>query len=74
MAKTPMPTGTQWLYIVAGAGAAAGITILTGLGGAIGGAIIGVGAALGAITYQRAVQEHKKTESGGQGGGIDGSG
>ena len=74
MAKTPMPTGTQWLYIVAGAGAAAGITIVAGLGGAIGGAIIGVGAALGAIPYQRAVQEQKKRESGGQGGGIDGSG
>ncbi|HEV2815849.1 MAG TPA: hypothetical protein VGW40_01300 [Allosphingosinicella sp.] len=70
MARTPMPTGTQWLYIIAGAGAAAGVTILTGLGGAIGGAIIGVGAALGAIPYQRAVQENKKRE----GGGIDGSG
>ena len=65
MAKRPMPTGPQWLYIVAGAGAAAGITLLTGLGGAIGGAIIGVGAAVGAIPYQRAVQEQKKREGGG---------
>lgn len=72
MAKTPLPTGTQWLYIIAGAGAAAGITILAGLGGAIGGAIIGVGAAVGAIPYQRTVQEQKKRERGD--GGLDGSG
>jgi hypothetical protein len=65
MAKTPMPSGTQWLYIIAGAGAAAGITLLIGLGGAIGGAIIGVGAAVGAIPYQRAVQERKKRDGGG---------
>lgn len=64
MARNPMPTGPQWLFIIAGAGAAAGITLLTGLGGAIGGAIIGVGAAVGAIPYQRAVQEHKKRDGG----------
>jgi hypothetical protein len=64
MAKSPMPTGPQWLFIIAGAGAAAGITLLTGLGGAIGGAIIGVGAALGAIPYHRAVQEQKKRDGG----------
>jgi hypothetical protein len=64
MAKRPMPTGPQWLYIVAGAGAAAGITLVTGLGGMIGGAIIGVGAAVGAIPYQRAVQERNKSDGG----------
>lgn len=64
MAKTPMPTGPQWLYIVGGAVAGAGITILTGLGGAIGGAIIGVGAAVGALPYHRAVQEQKKRDGG----------
>ena len=69
MAKTPMPTGPQWLYIVAGAGAAAGVTLLTGLGGAVGGAIIGVGAALGALPYQRSVQEQKKRDGGNSGGG-----
>ena len=69
MAKTPMPTGPQWLYIIAGAGAAAGVTLVTGLGGAVGGAIIGVGAALGAIPYQRAVQEQKKRDGGNSGGG-----
>ena len=65
MAKTPMPTGSQWAFIILGAVIAAGITLAIGLGGAIGGAIIGVGAALGAIPYQRAVQEHKKRQSGG---------
>jgi hypothetical protein len=66
MAKNPMPTGPQWLFIILGASIAAGITLWTGLGGAIGGAIIGVGAALGAIPYQRAVQAQKKRE--GRGG------
>lgn len=69
MAKRPMPTGTQWLYIIAGAGAAAGITILTGLGGAIGGAIIGVGAAVGALPYHRAVQQHQQRQDGNDGSG-----
>jgi hypothetical protein len=64
MAKRPMPTGTQWLYIVGGALAGAGITVATGLGGAIGGAIIGVGAAVGALPYHRAVQEHQKRQDG----------
>ena len=64
MAKNPMPTGPQWLFIIGGAGAGAAITLLVGLGGAIGGAIIGVGAALGAIPYQRAAQAHKKRDGG----------
>jgi hypothetical protein len=62
MAKRPMPTGTQWLMIIAGTGIAAATTLAIGLGGAIGGAIIGVGAAIGGIPYSRAVQEHKKRE------------
>jgi hypothetical protein len=65
MAKTPMPTGPQWGFIIVGAVIAAGLTLFFGLGGMIGGAIIGVGAALGAIPYQRAVQEHKKRQNGG---------
>ena len=64
MAKTPMPTGKQWLYIVGGALAGAGISVVAGLGGMIGGAIIGVGAAVGALPYQRAVQEQKKRDGG----------
>ena len=64
MAKNPMPSGPQWLFIIAGAGAAAGITLLTGLGGAIGGAIIGVGAAVGAIPYHRAGKGQKKRDGG----------
>lgn len=64
MARNPMPTGPQWLFIILGALIAAGIVLWTGLGGAIGGAIIGVGAALGAIPYQRAVQAHKKRGGG----------
>ena len=69
MAKRPMPTGLQWLYIVGGALVGAGISVATGLGGAIGGAIIGVGAAVGALPYHRAVQERQNRQ-----GGNDGSG
>jgi hypothetical protein len=65
MAKAPWPTGQQWLFIIVGAVAAAGLTLAIGIGGAIGGAIIGIGAAIGAIPYQRAVQEHKKRQGGG---------
>ncbi|MEA3031028.1 MAG: hypothetical protein QOJ53_1864 [Sphingomonadales bacterium] len=65
MAKTPMPTAPQWGFIIVGAVIAVGLTLFFGIGGMIGGAIIGVGAALGAIPYQRAVQEHKKRQSGG---------
>jgi hypothetical protein len=65
MAKAPWPTGQQWLFIILGAVAAAGLTLAIGLGGAIGGAIIGIGAAIGAIPYSRAVQEHKKRQGGG---------
>lgn len=65
MAKTPMPTGPQWGFIIVGAVIAAGLTLFFGIGGMIGGAMIGVGAALGAIPYQRAVQEHKKRQNGG---------
>jgi hypothetical protein len=64
MARNPMPTGPQWLFIIVGASIAAAIVLWAGLGGAIGGAIIGVGAALGAIPYQRAIQAHKKSEGG----------
>jgi hypothetical protein len=64
MARNPMPSGPQWVFIILGASIAAGITLWVGLGGAIGGAIIGIGAALGAIPYQRAVQAHKKSEDG----------
>ena len=71
MAKRPLPTAPQWLFIVAGAGAAAAITLLTGLGGAIGGAIIGVGAAVGALPYHRAVQE-RKARDGDDGGAHTG--
>ena len=63
MAKAPWPTGPRWGLIIPGAVAAAGITMAIGLGGLIGGAVIGVGAAIGGIPYQRAVQEHKKRES-----------
>lgn len=62
MAKRPMPTGTQWLMIIGGACVGAAITLAIGIGGMIGGAIIGVGAALGGIPYSRAVQEHQKRE------------
>jgi hypothetical protein len=65
MAKTPMPTAPQWGFIIVGALIAVGLTLFFGIGGMIGGAIIGVGAAVGAIPYQRAVQEHKKRQSGG---------
>lgn len=62
----PRPTAAQLGMIVAGAGAGAVLSIgVLGLGGAVGGAIIGVGAALGAIPYSRAIQEHKKREGGG---------
>jgi hypothetical protein len=65
MAKAPWPTGPQWGLIILGAVAAAGLTLAIGIGGAIGGAIIGIGAAIGAIPYSRAVQEHKKRQGGG---------
>ena len=45
MAKAPWPTGPQWGLIILGAVAAAGLTLAIGIGGAIGGAIIGIGAA-----------------------------
>jgi hypothetical protein len=64
MAKNPMPTGPQLGFIILGAVVAAGLVLAIGLGGALGGAIIGVGAALGAIPYQRAIQEHKKRQGG----------
>ena len=63
MAKRPMPTGMQWLYIIGGALAGAAVTLAIGIGGAIGGAIIGVGAAIGGIPYSRSVQEHQKRNS-----------
>lgn len=65
MAKTPMPTGTQLAYIVAGAAGGAVLSMgILGIGGAVGGAIIGIGAAIGAIPYSKAVQEHKKSQGG----------
>ena len=57
----PKPTAGQLGMIVLGAGAAAGATLALGLGGMIGGAIIGVGAAVGGIPYFRAVEKHKKS-------------
>lgn len=63
---TPRPTGAQLAYIVAGAVGGAAISFgVLGIGGALGGAIVGLGAGAGAIPYSRAVQEHKKRESGG---------
>lgn len=64
MARTPLPTAPQWGLIILGAVIAAGLTLFFGLGGMIGGLIIGVGTALGAIPYQRAVQEHRKRQGG----------
>ena len=61
----PRPTGTQIAYIAAGATAGAVLSLgVLGLGGAIGGAIIGVGAALGAIPYQQSIKAQKDRESG----------
>ena len=57
---SPRPTAAQVGLI--GAGAAAGAVLSFALG--IGGAMIGVGAALGAIPYSRAVQEQKKRDGG----------
>lgn len=61
MAK-PKPTGAQLGLIVGGAVAAGGLTLLLGLGGALGGAIIGVGAAVGGLPYFRAVDRAKKNK------------
>lgn len=61
----PRPTPTQIGMIAAGAVAGALLSFgILGLGGAVGGAIIGVGAAVGAIPYSRAVQEQKKRGGG----------
>ena len=65
MAKAPWPTGPQWGLIILGAVVAAGLTLALNIGGMLGGAIIGVGAAIGGIPYSRAVQEHKKRQGGG---------
>ena len=62
----PRPTASQLAMITGGAVAGAILSFgVLGIGGAIGGAMIGVGAALGAIPYSRAIQEHKKRQGGG---------
>ena len=61
----PKPTATQLAMIVGGAAAGAVLSFgILGIGGAIGGAIVGVCAAVGAIPYSRAVQEQKKKGGG----------
>jgi len=58
----PKPTGSQVAMIAGGAAAGAVLSFALGIGGLIGGAMIGIGAALGAIPYSRAVQEQKKRD------------
>lgn len=60
MAK-PKPTGGQLALMLLGGGVGAGVALLTIGGiGAVGGAIIGVGVAIGGLPYFRAVGEAKK--------------
>ena len=61
----PKPTGSQIAMIAGGAIAGAILSFgVLGIGGMIGGAIVGVGAALGAIPYSRAIQEQRKRDGG----------
>ena len=62
----PRPTASQLAMIAGGAGAGAvrSLGVLVS-GGAIGDAIIGIGAAIGAVPYSRAIQEQKKRQGGG---------
>ena len=71
----PKPTAAQVGYITAGAVAGAALTFgVLGLGGMFGGAIVGIGAALGAIPYQRSIKAAKDAEAAGGGsGGSSGS-
>lgn len=59
----PKMTGKDIAFIVAGAVIAAALTIgVLGIGGAVGGALIGLGAALGSLPYSRRMQEWKKSQ------------
>ena len=63
---SPRPTAAQLGFIVLGALIGAGISYgLLRIGGALGGAIIGVCAAIGAIPYTMAVQAQKKADGDG---------
>jgi hypothetical protein len=63
MASRPKPTGKQLGLIIVGAVAGAVIAhLILGVGGAVGGGIIGLGAALGGMPYFRAVQEWQKNQ------------
>ena len=63
MSDKPKPTGTQLAMIIGGAVAGAIISqFVLGVGGAIGGGIIGLGAALGGMPYFRAMKEWKDSQ------------
>ena len=61
----PKPTAAQIGMIAAGAVAGAVLSYsILGIGGMVGGAIVGLGAGIGAVPYTRAVQEQKKRDGG----------
>jgi|GEM_PF-6971184 len=63
MASRPKPTGKQLAFIIVGAVAGAVIShLVLGVGGAIGGGIIGLGAALGGMPYFKAVKEWQDSQ------------
>ena len=65
MANTPKPKPTAMqigLMLLGGAIAAVLTMGVLGIGGAIGGGLIGLGVAIGAWPYLRAVQEWQKTQ------------
>ncbi|RED16539.1 hypothetical protein [Parasphingopyxis lamellibrachiae] len=63
MASRPKPTGKQLAFIIIGAVAGAVVAhLVLGVGGAVGGGIIGLGAALGGMPYFRAVQDWQKNQ------------
>ncbi|MBC2776829.1 hypothetical protein [Parasphingopyxis marina] len=63
MADKPKPSGKEIAFIAIGAtvGAVIALTVIGGIG-AIGGGIIGLGAALGGMPYFRRVQEWQKNQ------------
>jgi hypothetical protein len=64
MASRPKPTGKQLAFIIIGAVAGAIISygVLGIVGGAIGGGIIGLGAALGGMPYFKALKEWQESQ------------
>jgi uncharacterized membrane protein YebE (DUF533 family) len=63
MASRPKPTTQQLIFIIVGAVAGAIVAqVILGVGGAVGGGIIGLGAALGGMPYFRAVSEWQKNQ------------